>query len=143
MCVLRYALVDFGLAQGTPDTQIELLKVVNSQKAQKDSHRKQTLLPLPPHSSTKAPEKRPQCPQSRTKHSKVSVSLWCTTFTILFPGEDTRAFLHNHSIGVETKCSETSKILCALFTAALGSAQLPFIFIFTFFLHVYLLKSHH
>lgn len=30
----RYALVDFGLAQGTPDTQIELLKVVNS-KSQK------------------------------------------------------------------------------------------------------------
>lgn len=27
-CCSRYALVDFGLAQGTPDTQIELLKVV-------------------------------------------------------------------------------------------------------------------
>lgn len=29
---LRYALVDFGLAQGTPDTQIELLKVLQTKK---------------------------------------------------------------------------------------------------------------
>ncbi|XP_060762479.1 cell division cycle 7-related protein kinase [Neoarius graeffei] len=72
----KYALVDFGLAQGTPDTQIELLKVVKSQKAQKESHGKQALVPLPPntrscapHPSTKAAVKRP-CPHSRTKHSK-------------------------------------------------------------------------
>lgn len=31
----RYALVDFGLAQGTADTQIELLKVVRQRSAQK------------------------------------------------------------------------------------------------------------
>lgn len=34
MVVCRFALVDFGLAQGTTDTQIELLKVVK-QKTQK------------------------------------------------------------------------------------------------------------
>lgn len=34
-CVLRYALVDFGLAQGTADTQIELLKVVRQKPSQK------------------------------------------------------------------------------------------------------------
>ncbi|KAF5894481.1 cell division cycle 7-related protein kinase isoform X1, partial [Clarias magur] len=80
----KYALVDFGLAQGTPDTRIELLKVVKSQKAQKDSHGKQALVPLPPntrsctpHSSTKAAVKRPS-PQSRTKHSKELMGL-CKT----------------------------------------------------------------
>ncbi|XP_053507448.1 cell division cycle 7-related protein kinase isoform X2 [Ictalurus furcatus] len=71
----KYALVDFGLAQGTPDTQIELLKVV---KAQKESHGKQALVPLPPHTSTKAvPAKRP-CPNPRTKHSKELMEL-CKT----------------------------------------------------------------
>ncbi|XP_017350953.1 cell division cycle 7-related protein kinase isoform X1 [Ictalurus punctatus] len=71
----KYALVDFGLAQGTPDTQIELLKVV---KAQKESHGKQALIPLPPHTSTKAlPAKRP-CPNPRTKHSKELMEL-CKT----------------------------------------------------------------
>ncbi|KAF4076322.1 hypothetical protein AMELA_G00212950 [Ameiurus melas] len=71
----KYALVDFGLAQGTPDTQIELLKVV---KAQTESHGKQALVPLPPHTSTNAvPAKRP-CPNSRTKHSKELMEL-CKT----------------------------------------------------------------
>lgn len=83
---LRYALVDFGLAQGTPDTQIELLKVVKSKAYKgggssgmvKDSLGKQKLVPLPPnnrnpaiYSSTKAPVKR-SCPPSRIKHTKVS-----------------------------------------------------------------------
>lgn len=89
MCVLRYALVDFGLAQGTPDTQIELLKVV---KAQKESHGKQALIPLPPHTSTKAlPAKRP-CPNPRTKHSKVSVSVWGTRFLFRFGVKTHRLF---------------------------------------------------
>uniref|UniRef100_A0A8C2ASA4 non-specific serine/threonine protein kinase n=1 Tax=Cyprinus carpio TaxID=7962 RepID=A0A8C2ASA4_CYPCA len=80
----EYALVDFGLAQGTPDTQIELLKVVKSKshkgggssKMVEESLGKQKLVPLPPNtrntalqSSTKAPAKRP-CPASRIKHSK-------------------------------------------------------------------------
>ncbi|XP_058228741.1 cell division cycle 7-related protein kinase isoform X1 [Hemibagrus wyckioides] len=80
----KYALVDFGLAQGTPDTQIELLKVVKSQKAQKESQGKQALVPLPPntrscapHTSTKAPVKRP-CPNQRTKHTKELMGL-CKT----------------------------------------------------------------
>ncbi|XP_067309230.1 cell division cycle 7-related protein kinase isoform X2 [Pseudorasbora parva] len=80
----EYSLVDFGLAQGTPDTQIELLKVVKSKahkgggssKMVEESLGKQKLVPLPPNtrnpavqSSTKAPAKRP-CPPSRIKHSK-------------------------------------------------------------------------
>lgn len=80
----EYALVDFGLAQGTPDTQIELLKVVKSKAYKgggssgmvKDSLGKQKLVPLPPnnrnpavHSSTKAPVKRSGLP-SRIKHTK-------------------------------------------------------------------------
>ncbi|KAK3513029.1 hypothetical protein QTP70_000189 [Hemibagrus guttatus] len=77
----KYALVDFGLAQGTLDTQIELLKVV---KSQKESHGKQALVPLPPntrscapHASAKAPVKR-QCPNQRTKHTKELTGL-CKT----------------------------------------------------------------
>lgn len=85
----EYALVDFGLAQGTPDTQIELLKVVKSKghkgggssKMVEESLGKQKLVPLPPNSrnpavqsSTKAPAKRP-CPPSRVKHSKELMGL--------------------------------------------------------------------
>ncbi|XP_046733189.1 cell division cycle 7-related protein kinase isoform X1 [Silurus meridionalis] len=76
----KYALVDFGLAQGTPDTQIELLKVVKSQKAHNESHGKQAPVPFPPntrvltaHASTKTP-----CPNSRTKHTKELMGL-CKT----------------------------------------------------------------
>lgn len=91
---LRYALVDFGLAQGTPDTQIELLKVVKSKAYKgggssgmvKDSLGKQKLVPLPPnnrnsavHSSTKALVKR-SSPPSRIKHTKVS-ALVCLCIT--------------------------------------------------------------
>ncbi|XP_062843481.1 cell division cycle 7-related protein kinase [Trichomycterus rosablanca] len=85
----KYALVDFGLAQGTPDTRIELLKVVKS-KSQKgggstdqsaQALRKEPLVPLPPngrscapHLSTKAPVKR-LSPLSRTKHTKELMGL--------------------------------------------------------------------
>lgn len=88
VCVVRYALVDFGLAQGTPDTQIQLLKVVKSQKSQRESHGKQALVPLPPntrscapHTSTKLLVKRPY-PNQRTKHTKVSVSVWDTNISL-------------------------------------------------------------
>ncbi|XP_051990764.1 cell division cycle 7-related protein kinase-like [Xyrauchen texanus] len=80
----EYALVDFGLAQGTPDTHIEQLKVVKS-NANKGgwssgrvevAHGKQKLLPLPPNtrnpavqSTTKAPAKR-SCLPSRMKLTK-------------------------------------------------------------------------
>ncbi|RXN14815.1 cell division cycle 7-related kinase isoform X1 [Labeo rohita] len=85
----EYALVDFGLAQGTPDTQIELLKVVKSKphkgggssKMVEESLEKQKLVPLPPNtrntalqSVTKAPAKRPS-PTSRIKQSKELLGL--------------------------------------------------------------------
>ncbi|KAK2901188.1 hypothetical protein QQF64_014694 [Cirrhinus molitorella] len=85
----EYALVDFGLAQGTPDTQIELLKVVKSKaskgggssKMVEESLGKQKLVPLPPNTrntalqfGTKAPAKRP-CTTSRIKHSKELLGL--------------------------------------------------------------------
>uniref|UniRef100_A0A9J8CW49 non-specific serine/threonine protein kinase n=1 Tax=Cyprinus carpio carpio TaxID=630221 RepID=A0A9J8CW49_CYPCA len=64
---LRYALVDFGLAQGG-----------GSSKMVEESLGKQKLVPLPPstrntvlQSGTKAPAKR-LCPASRITHSKVS-----------------------------------------------------------------------
>ncbi|XP_030630597.1 cell division cycle 7-related protein kinase [Chanos chanos] len=85
----KYALVDFGLAQGTPDTQIDLLKVVKSKPQRgggsavktQDSLGKQSVVPLPPnirppapHSSTKAPAKRPS-PPTRTKPTKELMGL--------------------------------------------------------------------
>ncbi|KAA0719019.1 Cell division cycle 7-related protein kinase [Triplophysa tibetana] len=87
----EYALVDFGLAQGTPDTQIELLKVVKSKaykgggssRMVRDSLGKQKLVPLPPnnrnpavYSSTKAPVKR-SCPPSRVKLTKELLESRC------------------------------------------------------------------
>ncbi|XP_057190140.1 cell division cycle 7-related protein kinase isoform X1 [Triplophysa rosa] len=87
----EYALVDFGLAQGTTDTQIELLKVVKSKAYKgggssgmvKDSLGKQKLVPLPPnnrnpavHSSIKAPVKR-SFPPSRVKHTKELLESRC------------------------------------------------------------------
>ncbi|TRY87531.1 hypothetical protein DNTS_007089 [Danionella cerebrum] len=83
----KYTLVDFGLAQGTPDTQIELLKVVKakahkgggSSKLVEESLGK--LVPLPRNCrnsalqpSIKAPAKR-ACAPSRFKHSKVLMGL--------------------------------------------------------------------
>uniref|UniRef100_A0A8B9KZB8 non-specific serine/threonine protein kinase n=2 Tax=Astyanax mexicanus TaxID=7994 RepID=A0A8B9KZB8_ASTMX len=92
-----YALVDFGLAQGTPDTQIELLKVVKAQKAgggstgrSEESQGKRALIPLPPntphhtpHTSTKPAAKRPCPPPSRTKHTKELMGL-CKTSRSVF-----------------------------------------------------------
>ncbi|KAI4882100.1 hypothetical protein NFI96_029428, partial [Prochilodus magdalenae] len=94
----KYALVDFGLAQGTPDTRIELLKVEKSQKAQKgggpagrseESQGKRALIPLPPntktpapHTSTKTAAKRP-CLPVRTKHNKELMGL-CKTSRSVF-----------------------------------------------------------
>ncbi|XP_022534322.2 cell division cycle 7-related protein kinase isoform X1 [Astyanax mexicanus] len=93
----QYALVDFGLAQGTPDTQIELLKVVKAQKAgggstgrSEESQGKRALIPLPPntphhtpHTSTKPAAKRPCPPPSRTKHTKELMGL-CKTSRSVF-----------------------------------------------------------
>ncbi|KAI1883289.1 hypothetical protein AGOR_G00243670 [Albula goreensis] len=74
----KYALVDFGLAQGTPDTQIELLKVVKVNALQgKPSnsvgHRtapgRASAKEPAPHTSTKPPAKR-SLSLARTKHTK-------------------------------------------------------------------------
>ncbi|XP_076838141.1 cell division cycle 7-related protein kinase isoform X1 [Brachyhypopomus gauderio] len=89
----KYALVDFGLAQGTPDTQIQLLKVVKAKAHRagggsagkcEDSQGKQAQVPLPPnkrspvpHSSTKAAVKKP-C----TKHNKELLGLSKTSRSV-------------------------------------------------------------
>lgn len=55
---IRYALVDFGLAQGTADTQIELLKVVSLHKGggstgkQDNTQRSKAAAKVPPKTST-------------------------------------------------------------------------------------------
>ncbi|KAM4021621.1 cell division cycle 7-related protein kinase isoform 1-T1 [Anomaloglossus baeobatrachus] len=62
----KYALVDFGLAQGTPDTQIELLKVLHTKKqgscSQSHLHTNSGNIPVPREvvlpSSTKQSVKR-------------------------------------------------------------------------------------
>ncbi|XP_067892860.1 cell division cycle 7-related protein kinase isoform X1 [Heterodontus francisci] len=79
----KYALVDFGLAQGTPDTKIELLKVVKTEDEQGScSKNKPTTSsgnklpntitmnkPLAQHTAGKQPMKRPW-PLSQAKHGK-------------------------------------------------------------------------
>ncbi|KAJ8357389.1 hypothetical protein SKAU_G00201830 [Synaphobranchus kaupii] len=84
----KYALVDFGLAQGTPDTQIELLKVVKKKTQQesccaskpsasvgnKAPHDRAPSKDPTPHSSTKPPAKR-ALSLARTKHVKESMAV--------------------------------------------------------------------
>ncbi|KAI5608892.1 cell division cycle 7-related protein kinase isoform X1, partial [Silurus asotus] len=113
----KYALVDFGLAQGTPDTQIELLKVVKSQKAHNESHGKQSPVPFPPntrvltaHASTKTP-----CPNSRTKHTKVSV--W-----------DTRGWKHTGSDSSPLRDTISGRLLMTCFFVSqelMGLCKMP------------------
>ncbi|KAJ8406413.1 hypothetical protein AAFF_G00306440 [Aldrovandia affinis] len=84
----KYALVDFGLAQGTPDTQIELLKVVKTKTQQgscctskpaasvgnKAPHHRAPSKEPTAHSSTKPPAKR-SLSLARTKHAKESTAV--------------------------------------------------------------------
>lgn len=107
MVVCRFALVDFGLAQGTTDTQIELLKVAK-QKTQKgggstgkpetsQGKRAPTSLAPPlqslshprtsaPHSSSSTSSSTSSKPAftstTRSKHTKVvcTGSISCTSF---------------------------------------------------------------
>ncbi|XP_069795288.1 cell division cycle 7-related protein kinase isoform X3 [Narcine bancroftii] len=79
----RYALVDFGLAQGTPDTKIELLKVVKAEDQQRSCLKNKsttssgnqlpnsitTSKPLVQHSADKMHIKRP-CPPMQAKPGK-------------------------------------------------------------------------
>ncbi|XP_036410344.1 cell division cycle 7-related protein kinase [Megalops cyprinoides] len=79
----KYALVDFGLAQGTLDTQIELLKVVKPKSQQGGGCKGKPATSVgdrappgrapsrepTPHSSTKPPAKR-SLSLARTKHTK-------------------------------------------------------------------------
>lgn len=75
-CLKKYALVDFGLAQGTPNTKIELLKVVRTEDQQKSCLKTKSAtssgIKHPPsqttskalvqHSAEKQPIKRPWPP---------------------------------------------------------------------------------
>ncbi|KAM4557747.1 cell division cycle 7-related protein kinase [Fundulus diaphanus] len=82
----RYALVDFGLAQGTGDTQIELLKVVRQKPSQKgggpsgkqEAAQRNKAPPKPPISITStAPTSLP--PQQSVPSSSSSPSTSCVT----------------------------------------------------------------
>lgn len=85
--VCRYALVDFGLAQGTADTQIELLKVVKHRASQKGggstgkqdtTQRGKAQLKIPPKATT-ASTLLPQPPQQSTNIQPSSSSSSTTT----------------------------------------------------------------
>ncbi|XP_051555308.1 cell division cycle 7-related protein kinase-like [Myxocyprinus asiaticus] len=117
----EYALVDFGLAQGTTDTQIELLKVVKSKTHKgggssgmvEDAHGKQKLLPLPPntrnpavHSCTKALAKR-SCPPSRFKHTKELLVLDKAPRSVF--GERNLNSTNSHKIGTDKVEGQLSK----------------------------------
>ncbi|XP_038649740.1 cell division cycle 7-related protein kinase isoform X2 [Scyliorhinus canicula] len=80
----KYALVDFGLAQGTPDTKIELLKVVKTEDQQGSCSKSKSMTSsgnklhntwtmnksLAQHAASKQPIKRPW-PLSQAKHGKL------------------------------------------------------------------------
>ncbi|XP_041064588.1 cell division cycle 7-related protein kinase isoform X2 [Carcharodon carcharias] len=80
----KYALVDFGLAQGTPDTKIELLKVVKTEDQQGSCSKNKPMTssgnkvpnaatmnkPLAQYLAGKQPIKRPW-PLSQAKHGKL------------------------------------------------------------------------
>ncbi|KAK1790721.1 hypothetical protein P4O66_014579 [Electrophorus voltai] len=105
----KYALVDFGLAQGTPDTQIQLLKVLKAKTQRgdgsagkcEDTLGKQALVPLPPnkrspvgHSSTKASAKKP-CPSTCMKHGKELMGL-CKASRSVFGERNLNSINHNN-----------------------------------------------
>uniref|UniRef100_A0A8C6W736 Cell division cycle 7-related protein kinase n=1 Tax=Nannospalax galili TaxID=1026970 RepID=A0A8C6W736_NANGA len=65
----KYALVDFGLAQGTPDTKIELLKFVQSEAQQEGSSRSRYNGTIGNKSSLSRPASKNLDQQSTTKTS--------------------------------------------------------------------------
>uniref|UniRef100_A0A3B4A9Z1 non-specific serine/threonine protein kinase n=1 Tax=Periophthalmus magnuspinnatus TaxID=409849 RepID=A0A3B4A9Z1_9GOBI len=72
----EYALVDFGLAQGTADTQIDLLKVSRSHRGSGSpvkTQRANKSRPLPPHTHPTASTSAPLPPP--VSHSKVLQSI--------------------------------------------------------------------
>ncbi|GCC31260.1 hypothetical protein chiPu_0009717, partial [Chiloscyllium punctatum] len=89
----KYALVDFGLAQGTPDTKIELLKVVKTEDQQGSSSKNKPTTstgnklpnsgtankPLAQHATGKQPIKRPW-PLSQAKNGKGDSSVLRSVF---------------------------------------------------------------
>ncbi|XP_026168638.1 cell division cycle 7-related protein kinase [Mastacembelus armatus] len=83
-----YALVDFGLAQGTADTQIDLLKVVRQRSSQKgggstgkqDSTQRSKAAPKPfPNSTTTTSTSLPPHRSAALPHSSSTVSTTTTT----------------------------------------------------------------
>ncbi|XP_075792627.1 cell division cycle 7-related protein kinase isoform X6 [Pelodiscus sinensis] len=74
----EYALVDFGLAQGTPDTKIELLRVVQSESQQESCSQYKPHLTLGNTVSVSIMASRQIAPQSA---SKTSHDKWCCSLS--------------------------------------------------------------
>lgn len=124
VCVCRYALVDFGLAQGTADTQIELLKVVRQRSSQKgggstgklDTTQRSKAPPrLPPKTTTTASTSLPHPPQQSTTLPPSSSSSSTTTSS-----SASRKALVKKARSVTTATSRTKhtkvSALCQYFT---------------------------
>lgn len=72
LIVFRFALVDFGLAQGTPETKVELLKVIPSETQQRSSAYNRP--PLTVGSQVTSPTSRQLVHQSATKTANKRLS---------------------------------------------------------------------
>lgn len=72
LIVFRFALVDFGLAQGTPETKVELLKVIPSETQQRSSAYNRP--PLTVGSQVTSPTSRQLVHQSTTKTANKRLS---------------------------------------------------------------------
>ncbi|KAJ8270163.1 hypothetical protein GJAV_G00111040 [Gymnothorax javanicus] len=132
----KYALVDFGLAQGTPDTQIQLLKVVKKKSQQescssgkfstsvgtKAPHDRAPSKDLAPHSSAKPPAKRAPS-LARTKPLKESVAL-CPTQRSVFGERNLNSF-HPHQPAVVKLVKPTKVEDVAARKMALAKRRLP------------------
>uniref|UniRef100_A0A674IWQ2 Cell division cycle 7-related protein kinase n=1 Tax=Terrapene triunguis TaxID=2587831 RepID=A0A674IWQ2_9SAUR len=73
----EYALVDFGLAQGTPDTKIELLRVVQSESQQESCSQNKPHLTLGNRVSVNVTASRQIAQQSASKTS----DKWCCSLS--------------------------------------------------------------
>lgn len=115
--MLRYALVDFGLAQGTADTQIELLKVVRSGSLHKgdgstgkqdNTQRSKAAAKVPPKTSTALPS----APRPQQQHAPLPSSSPSTASSSSSSRKAPAKNAHSVSVDVPTatSCSKHKKV---------------------------------
>uniref|UniRef100_A0A3Q3EN04 non-specific serine/threonine protein kinase n=1 Tax=Labrus bergylta TaxID=56723 RepID=A0A3Q3EN04_9LABR len=118
-----YALVDFGLAQGTADTQIDLLKVVRQRSSQKGggstgkqetTQRSKAPTRLPPKTTTASTSLPPPTKQSTTLPPSPSSSSTTTSSSASRRALVKKARSVTTTVATSTSCTKHTKNLTAL-----------------------------